>query len=71
MEKNYPEFDDLREQFEAGNISAVDFVTMQSDEMTEDYEQFCQDENLDSNSDFAAQAFMDYREELFEESLSN
>ena len=44
---------------------------MQSDEMTEDYEQFCQDENLDSNSDFAAQAFMDYREELFEESLSN
>ena len=34
MAKNYPDYDDLREQYEAGNISAVDFVTQQSDERT-------------------------------------
>ena len=43
MAKNYPDYDDLREQYEAGNISAVDFVTQQSDELTEEYEQFCKD----------------------------
>ena len=58
MAKNYPDYDDLREQYEAGNISAVDFVTQQSDE-------------LDTGSDQSALAFMDYRDELFEESLSN
>ena len=49
MAKNYPDYDTLREQYEAGNISAVDFVTQQS----------------------SALAFMDFREELFEESVSN
>ena len=71
MEKNYPDYDLLREEYEAGNISAVDFVTQQSDEMTADYEQFCRDESLDKNSDSAAEAFMAYRDELFEESLFN
>jgi hypothetical protein len=46
-------------------------VTQQSDELTADYEQFCRDESLDKNSDSAAEAFMAYRDELFEESLSN
>lgn len=71
MAKNYPDYDTLREEYEAGNISAVDFVTQQSDEMTEEYERFCDDESLDPGSDNAALAFMDFREELFEESLSN
>ena len=71
MEKNYPDYDLLREEHEAGNISAVDFVTQQSDELTAVYEQFCRDESLDKNSDSAAEAFMVYRDELFEESLSN
>ena len=70
MAKNYPDYDDLREQYEAGNISAVDFVTQQSDELTEEYEQFCKDKSIDTGSDQSALAFMDYRDELFEESLS-
>ena len=37
---NYPDYDTLREEYEAGNITAV-------------------------------KAFMDFREELFEESISN
>ena len=64
-------FETLREQYEAGNISAVDFVIQQSPEITEDYNQFCRDEGLDPDSDSAAKAFMDFREELFEESISN
>ena len=63
MAKNYPDYDDLREQY--------DFVTQQSDELTEEYEQFCKDKSLDTGSDQSALAFMDYRDELFEESLSN
>ena len=52
---NYPDYDTLREEYEAGNITAVDFVLQQSDEVTED----------------SAKAFIDFREELFEESISN
>ena len=36
---NYPDYDTLREEYEAGNITAVDFVLQQSDEVTEDYHQ--------------------------------
>ena len=43
---NYPDYDTLREEYEAGNITAVDFVLQQSDEVTEDYHQFCKDEGL-------------------------
>ncbi len=71
MAKSYPDYDTLREQYEAGNISAVDFVTQQSDEVTEDYEQFCKDEGISSEKDSSVLAFMDFREELFEESVSN
>ena len=71
MAKNYPDYDTLREQYEAGNISAVDFVTQQSDEVSEDYERFCNDEGISPDKDSSALAFMDFREELFEESVSN
>ena len=71
MGKNYPDYDALREQYEAGNISAVDFVTQQSDELTEDYERYCKDNSLDADSESSALSFMEYRDELFEESLSN
>jgi len=67
----YPDYDTLREQYDAGNISAVDFVIQQSDEMTDDYNRFCKDEGLDPNSDETAKSFMDFREDLFEESISN
>lgn len=71
MAKNYPDYDTLREQYEAGNISAVDFVTQQSDEVSEDYGCFCNDEGISPDKDSSALAFMDFREELFEESVSN
>ncbi len=71
MAKNYPDYDTLREQYETGNISAVDFVTQQSDEVSEDYERFCKDEGISPDKDSSALAFMDFREELFEESVSN
>ena len=49
----------------------MDFVIQQSPEIAEDYNQFCRDEGLDPDSYSAAKAFMDFREELFEESISN
>lgn len=38
--KNYPDYETLCEEYQAGNISAVDFVTQQSDEMSEEYYDF-------------------------------
>ena len=67
---NYPDYDTLREEYQDGNISAVDFVTMQSDYMTQEYEKFCMDEGLSAMQDSSALAFMDYRQELFDESVS-
>lgn len=69
--KNYPDYETLCEEYQSGNISAVDFVTQQSDEMTQEYYDFCKDEFLDYHSEAAAKAFMDYREALFEESIGN
>ena len=60
MAKNYPNYDDLVQMYQDGDITAVDFVTQQSDEIT-----------ADRNSTNSAMAFMDYRADLFEESLSN
>ena len=71
MAKNSPDYDTLREQYEAGNISAVDFVTHQSDEVSEDYGRFCNDEGISPDKDSSALAFMDGREELVGESVSN
>lgn len=69
--KNYPDYETLCEEYQSGNISAVDFVTQQSDEMTQEYYDFCKDESLDYHSEAAAKAFMDYRAALFEESIGN
>lgn len=69
--KNYPDYETLCEEYQSGNISAVDFVTQQSDEMTQEYYDFCKDESLDYHSEAAAKTFMDYREALFEESIGN
>lgn len=44
--KNYPDYETLCEEYQSGNISAVDFVTQQSDEMTQEYYDFCKDEPL-------------------------
>lgn len=71
MEKNYPDYDDLREQYQAGNISAVDFVTQQSDEITEEYMQYCMDQSIDPDCVTSAETFLLYRDELFEESVSD
>ena len=68
---NYPDYDTLREQYEAGNINAVDFVTLQSKEITEDYEQFCHDNDIFPHSEESAKCFLDFREALFEEYVSN
>ena len=69
--KNYPDYETLCEEYQSGNISAVDFVTQQSDEMSQEYYDVCKDESLDYHSEAAAKAFMDYREALFEESIGN
>lgn len=68
--QEYPLYEDLVQQHQAGNISDYDFVVMQSDEMTAEYEQFCKDEGLVPKHNASARAFMDYLEALFEESVS-
>lgn len=71
MAKNYPDYDDLVQMFQDGSISAVDFVTQQSDDITEEYETFCRERGLDKNSTASAESFIDYRAQLLEESIAN
>lgn len=71
MEKNYLDYDVLREMYEDGKISAVEFVTRQDAVMTRDYEEYCSENLLDRNDESSALGFMEYRERLFEENISN
>lgn len=71
MAKNYPDYEDLVQQYQAGNITAVDYVINQSDDVTREYHQFCEDEGLELNTEQSALAFIDFREELFEQSVEN
>ena len=71
MEKKYLDYDVLREMYEDGKISAVEFVTRQDAVMTRDYEEFCSENLLDRKVESSAIAFMEYRERLFEENISN
>lgn len=71
MQKNYPDYDDLVQKYQEGGITAVGFVTQQSDEMTADYEKYCKENKLDSSSNASAESFMSYQSDIFEESITN
>lgn len=71
MAKHYPSYEDLCQQRQSGQISDVEFVRQISDEVTEEYEDFCKNEGLDSERNESALAFLDFQDDLFEESISN
>ena len=71
MTKHYPSYEDLCQQRQSGQITDVEFVRQISDEVTEEYEDFCKDEGLDSERNESALAFLDFQDDLFEESISN
>lgn len=71
MTKHYPSYEDLCQQRQTGQITDVEFVRQISDEVTEEYENFCKDEGLDPERNESALAFLDFKEDLFEESISN
>jgi|GEM_PF-3354770 hypothetical protein len=47
------------------------YVTHNTPELFDEYEQYCKDENLDAENEESAKAFMDYRDQLFEEAMVN
>mgnify|MGYP000537222412 CR=1 FL=1 len=71
MAKHYPSYEDLCQQRQSGQITDVEFVRQISDEVTEEYEDFCKNEGLDPERNESALAFLDFKEDLFEESISN
>ncbi len=71
MAKHYPSYEDLCQQRQSGQITDVEFVRQISDEVTEEYEDFCKNEGLDSERNESALAFLDFQDDLFEESISN
>ena len=71
MAKHYPSYEDLCQQRQSGQITDVEFVRQISDEVTEEYEDFCKDEGLEPERNERALAFLDFKEDLFEESISN
>ena len=71
MAKQYPNYEDLCQQRQDGQITDVEFVRQISDEMADEYETFCKDEGLNPERNESALAFLDFKEDLFEESISN
>ena len=71
MAKHNPSYEDLCQQRQDGQITDVEFVRQISGEVTEEYEDFCKDEGLDPERNESALAFLDFKEDLFEESISN
>ena len=71
MAKHNPSYEDLCQQRQNGQITDVEFVRQISDEVTEEYENFCKDEGLNPERNESALAFLDFKEDLFEESISN
>ena len=71
MTKHYPSYEDLCQQRQTGQITDVEFVRQISDEVTEEYENFCKDEGLNPERNESALAFLDFQDDLFEESISN
>lgn len=70
MANIYPDYDTLVQEYQEGNISAVEFVLQQSDDMTAQYQRFCKEKQVDPNSESSALSFMEFHEELFETSIS-
>lgn len=71
MTKHYPSYEDLCQQRQSGQITDVEFVRQISDEVTEEYENFCKDEGLNPERNESALAFLDFQDDLFEESICN
>jgi hypothetical protein len=47
------------------------YVTHNTPELLCDYEDYCQTEGIDAEAEASAIAFMDYRDQLFEEAMTN
>lgn len=71
MDNRFEDYDVLREKYEDGRISAVEFVTLQDEVVTDDYRRFCASRGLDPSQEASAIAFMDYREKLFEDNIGS
>ena len=71
MAKHYPNYEDLCQQRQDGQITDGEFVRQISDEVADEYETFCKDEGLNPERNESALAFLDFKEDLFEESISN
>ena len=71
MAKHNPSYEDLCQKRQDGQITDVEFVRQISDEVADEYETFCKDEGLNPERNESALAFLDFKEDLFEESISN
>ena len=71
MAKHNPSYEDLCQQRQDGQNTDVEFVRQISDEVADEYETFCKDEGLNTERNESALAFLDFKEDLFEESISN
>ena len=71
MAHQNPKSEALCQQRQEGQITDVEFVRQISDEVADEYETFCKDEGLNPERNESALAFLDFKEDLFEESISN
>ena len=68
MSKQIYSESDLIQKYQNREITLVEYITLHPDGMEDDYLDFCEREGMDIN-ELSAGAFLDWKEELFEEAL--
>ena len=68
MSKQMYSESELIEKYQRKEISLVEFIVQHPDDWEQDYLDFCERENMGYNEQ-SASAFLDWKEELFEEAL--
>lgn len=59
------------EKMQNGEMTYVEYIMQHDEDVRDEYEQYCQDNGLDSESEDSAMAFIEYREDELDASLDN
>ncbi len=66
----YNSEEELIELLDAGKITQLDFVTHQSPELSKEFEDFCNDRELEQDEE-SAESFLEFKQQVFEDAFKD
>lgn len=63
--------EELQQRYADGEMTCVEYINQHDEDFRDEYYEFCEDESLDPNSENAALSFIEYREDVMDESMAN